>query len=1108
MLRKAHDRAGMPRTKWREIPLLFRGKEERAGMTGLHDLITGNEGWLIDRILRYASDRGFMRYTTSLKELWRASVIGLSASLLVELARCEENPPELDAEEDYSNDALSAFCVLEARRHCERGVPLGLFVSLFKGYRQAYRELILNAEFSPDSERRALLFIDRCFDRMELAICSGWERGFSDTPEEHERLRRLNMSLVCEKNKMYTVFESLADPALVVDREGKVGAVNFSAVSLLKHGNPVCCGLYPFSVRPEGSGSEESKLIGMRAGTLFPWLETELAAFLDGNARVWGFETRIGENSRCGSVVDVRLSRMLDPAGKHEGAVVTVRDVTDRYRAQEEAARERERPAATLRSIGDGVVAADTEGRVVFLNQTAEKLTGWSEEEGAGIPLGEVFRLYGEETGEPYDDIVSKAMGGGFVVHSHDHAVLRSRNDARIPVAAHGAAVRNASGDATGIVLVFRDVSEQRVMEAVLEKSRNFYLSLLEDFPALIWRCNTETRCDYFNKTWLGFTGRTMEQELGYGWTEGLHPDDYKGCVDGFLEAFGRRESFLLEYRMRRYDGEYRWIMDYGRPFCDLDGNFAGYIGSCYDVTENRTTREAQRRLAVAVDHVAEGIILLDHEKNILYLNPAMEQMCGREGTQLIGQRASALKSDRHTEAFYDSIWKTAEEEGFWIGNVEGLHEDGSLVETETSVSVVRDDSGQIVYYVYVVRDLTVEKGLERQLQQAQKMEAIGTLAGGIAHDFNNILSAVMGYTELALYDTRQDTPINDHLKQVLQAGNRAKDLVKQILAFSRQSSEEKKSILISPIAREALRLLRASLPTTVEIRRNIGTNVGPVLGDPVQIHQVLMNLCANSAHAMRDTGGILTVTLEEESGTVMRPVSGIVVGEFKPGTYVRLSVGDTGHGMDHKIMERIFDPFFTTKRPGEGTGMGLSVVQGIIRGLDGVISVESELGVGTTFRIYLPRCDAGAEVLVESTEPLPRGSARVLLVDDEEPLVQLGKRMLERLGYDVTTSIDSMDALERFRACEGKNFDLVITDQTMPRLTGVKMATEMLGIRPGVPILLCTGFSESVRKEDAERLGFKAILMKPLVIRELAQAVHRALNAGKKRLSGDTLVG
>ena len=407
------------------------------------------------------------------------------------------------------------------------------------------------------------------------------------------------------------------------------------------------------------------------------------------------------------------------------------------------------------------------------------------------------------------------------------------------------------------------------------------------------------------------------------------------------------------------------------------------------------------------------------------------------------------------------------------------------------TATVRRDDDGNILGYQGVIRDITDKKKLEAQLRQAQKMEAIGTLAGGIAHDFNNILSAIIGYTQIALDDVAKGTLLQSNLQEVLKAGRRASDVVKQILTFSRKAERERKPLQISLIVKEALKLLRASLPATIEIHQKIGPDPGTVLADPTQIHQVLMNLCTNAAQAMDENGGILEVNL---TNVELDPYFASRHPDIKPGPYLRLTVSDTGHGMDPSTIERIFDPFFTTKNHGKGTGMGLAVVHGIVKSHGGTITVYSTPGQGSTFNIYLPVIDREVEPETGIERPIPTGNEHILFIDDEQAIAGMNKQILERLGYEVVARTSSLEALELFKA-QPDNFDLVITDMTMPNMTGEELARELMSIRPDIPIILCSGYSEKITEAKAKVTGVRAFVGKPILKREIAETIRRVLD-------------
>ena len=387
--------------------------------------------------------------------------------------------------------------------------------------------------------------------------------------------------------------------------------------------------------------------------------------------------------------------------------------------------------------------------------------------------------------------------------------------------------------------------------------------------------------------------------------------------------------------------------------------------------------------------------------------------------------------------------------------------------------------------------DVTDRNRLQAQLEQAQKMESIGTLAGGIAHDFNNILSPIMIHSEMAMMELPPDSPVQNSLKQIFQAGKRASGLTKQILTFSRMRQQKRSPLKVGLIVKECLKMLRASLPTTIEINQNLESESDTVLCDITEINQVLMNLCTNAAHAMRDKGGELTINLTQEH---LDPEAAGKFSDLNPGSYLKLTVSDTGHGIDNETMKNIFVPYYTTKEFGEGTGMGLAVVHGIVRSYGGDITVESEPGKGTVFHVLLPTIESEASPPIEPSVNLPKGTERVLFVDDEKIAVDAVQSMLEKLGYKVTARTSSIEALEAFRN-NPQGFDLVITDMTMPNMTGKDLAKELMSIRSDIPIILCTGFSEKIDERRAKEMGISAFVMKPIVMRDMANTIREVLD-------------
>ena len=501
--------------------------------------------------------------------------------------------------------------------------------------------------------------------------------------------------------------------------------------------------------------------------------------------------------------------------------------------------------------------------------------------------------------------------------------------------------------------------------------------------------------------------------------------------------------------------------------------------------------RESEERYRRFFEEDLSGAFIATPEGRILACNPAFAGIFGfssvAEASQVEFFSLCPDPNDREVFLNFLQERKTLKHHA-----AEYRRHDGQIIHTIENVVGNFDVHGELIEIKGFIIDNTEQKMLEEQLRHSQKMEAMGTLAGGIAHDFNNILTAVLGNAEMGLLKIPEESRAQNNLKEILKAGRRARDLVKQILTFSRQERQEPRPLQMTPMVKEVVKLLRGSLSKTIEIRQNIASSAGIVLADPIQIHQLLMNFCTNAAHAMQKTGGILEVSL---ANVDMENSSAYHDFDLKPGPYVELSVGDTGCGMDQAIVERIFDPFFSTKTFGEGSGMGLAVVHGIVKSLDGAIKVETELGKGSTFRVFLPRIALDVDHETDRVRLTFRDGKdpRILLVDHDTTLLKVGKRMLERFGYRVTTANGGIEALEVFLK-NPEEFDLIITDQAMPKMDGMELAKAAIDVRPDIPVVLCAGYCEDIDQAKMKDVGIQEFVRKPIVFSELAIIARKLL--------------
>ncbi|MBU2513486.1 PAS domain S-box protein [bacterium] len=659
-----------------------------------------------------------------------------------------------------------------------------------------------------------------------------------------------------------------------------------------------------------------------------------------------------------------------------------------------------------------------------------------------------------------------------------------------------------------------KNVTERKQSEEALKESEERHRLLFENAGVGIGYYDTEGRIISFN--------RTAAHELNG------NPEDFTGKT--LFDLFDAKNASLYHERIKKtvysdIESTYedyvqlpsgkKWFLATYNRVTNAEKKTIGVQIIANDITEQKSAeekiksslnekKESERKYLDLYDNAPDMYASVDVKTAcIIECNQTLADSTGYRKEEIIGRSIFDMYTPESSAYARNHVFPTFVR----TGKIEGIElkikrKDGSEIDVSLNVSAVRDDQGNILFSRSSWRDISEKKQiekkrleLEQQLFQAQKMESLGTLAGGIAHDFNNLLFQILGYTQLAIKKLEGNEEVIKLLEPVEETTHRASALVKQILTYSRGTISEYKPIAIQPIIKETLKLLRSSLPTTIEIKQEVDNHCGSILTDFIKIYQVVMNLCTNAYHAMRNSGGTLTVSLGEIK---VDAENRAVFPDLNPGAYLELTVSDTGHGMDKKTMNKIFDPLFTTKSGHEGTGLGLSIVKKIVDEHQGIISVSSKPGKGSTFKVFLPRTDI---ILTSKIDQISKeqlsGQERILVVDDEHSVMVMEREILKELGYKVSGFDASTDALKAFRSCPHE-YDLVITDQTMPKMTGAELAEHLLTVRPDIPIILITGYSEIISEEQAINIGIEKYLLKPLDITKLVGSMREVLDQKK----------
>lgn len=574
-------------------------------------------------------------------------------------------------------------------------------------------------------------------------------------------------------------------------------------------------------------------------------------------------------------------------------------------------------------------------------------------------------------------------------------------------------------------------------------------------------------------------------------WLQLLHPEDRARIAAAADNALRVGSVYEVEYRIVRPDGQVRAVHSFGEVMRDKSGRARGMIGAMQDITERKRAEEQLSRLFTAVEHAGEAILVTDSAGTILYVNPAFENTTGYERGEVIGKNPRILQSGKHDKAFYQHMWDTLLSGEVWRGRFTNKKKDGTLYEETATISPIRDEAGNVVNYVAVKRDVTSESLLQRQLIQAQKMEAIGTLVGGIAHDFNNLLQVINGYAEMSMFRLTEGDPGYSALLEIRRAARSAAELTQGLLTFSRRVESNLRPVDLNQELHEVAKMLARTLPKMIEIEMDLSEPLDPVNSDPAQLQQVIMNLAVNARDAMPNGGRLSIETknvyLDEEYCKSFLDVA--------PGNYVFLGISDSGTGMDEETRKHIFDPFFTTKETGKGTGLGLSIVFGVVKSHGGFIQCYSEPRHGTTFKIYLPALRKTCEVAeTHELAAYTGGNETILLVDDEEPVRRLAAEILKKFGYTVLTACDGKECVEVFSR-EKDKIDLLILDLIMPEMDGSDCLREILKIAPQAKVVIASGYVADGQIDQALETGAKSFVTKPYDARQLLERVRKALD-------------
>jgi two-component system, cell cycle sensor histidine kinase and response regulator CckA len=790
--------------------------------------------------------------------------------------------------------------------------------------------------------------------------------------------------------------------------------------------------------------------------------------------------------------------------GKVVRVLTAIRDVTEKLRLERGLIESENKYRNIFENTLVGIYQSTLEGRYISANPAIARMFGYETPE---TFMASIANIGNQLYVNPSDRKRSMAVLERSDKLESFEVQTRRRDGSPMWNLINSRSVRDADGKIQYIEGVIIDTTKLKQTEEALRSSQEQFSKAFRSSPApMVISTISDGRFIDVNRRFLDMLEYNRDELIGRTSGElGIWEDpELRHFGVASLQQNGSLREKPVRFRAKK--GSYRNTL-WSAELITIDSK-KYMLSLIYDITEHKKTeqelREARHRLADIIDFLPDATLVIDRSGTVIAWNRAIEEMTGVPSSEMTGKGNYEYAIPFYGERRPILVDLILSSHDVLENQYKFIKREKDRIIVETDVPKVRGRKrvlwataapilnvhDEIVGAIESIRDTTDRRELEAQLIRAHKMESIGTLAGGIAHDFNNILTSIIGFTDMTIHELK-DPDLVQNLGFVMKSCDRAKDLVRQILTFSRQSEQSKIPIEIDGFIKDSIKLIRSLLPTTIDIRIRINGKPSSVISDPAHIYQILMNLCTNAAYAMRENGGILEIALEKIAITGHEAAT---VSNLHAGDYVKISVSDTGHGISEAMIDRIFDPFFTTKPVGEGTGLGLSVVYGIVRDHGGSIKVQSAPGKGSTFHVYLPTTGSCPSPIEYFDEKLPQGCERILFVDDEDSIVQLGEQMLRSLGYEVTARSSSVEALEAFRIQPDK-FDLVVTDMTMPNMTGLNLSKEILGIRPDMPIILCTGYSELVNENTFKQFGIKSFIMKPLSRKNIAAMVRQALD-------------